>query len=160
MCAPRPETRGLRIAERTEIALPPDVLARYPGTYRLQPGFDLVITLENGQLISQATGQAKAPIFAEAENKFFLKAANAQIEFVSEGGARNGARVDARWDGDASGAAVKARLARTARPRRARSLRHGGRAALHTHGAQPGGQREGLVELEATGPFRRARIEP
>ena len=76
------------------------------------PGFDLVITLENGQLISQATGQAKAPIFAEAENKFFLKAANAQIEFVSEGGARDGARADAGWDGDASGAAVKARLAR------------------------------------------------
>lgn len=73
-------------AERTEIVLTADVLARYPGTYRLQPGFDLVITLENGQLMSQATGQAKAPLFAEAENKFFLKVAPAQIEFVSEGG--------------------------------------------------------------------------
>jgi hypothetical protein len=78
--------RAPRVAERAEIALPPDVLARYPATYRLQPGFDLVITLENGQLMSQATGQAKVPLFAEAENKFFLKAANAQIEFVGDGG--------------------------------------------------------------------------
>jgi hypothetical protein len=77
--------RAPRIAERTEIALPLDVLARYPGTYRLQPGFDLVITLENGQLVSQATGQAKAPLFAEAEDKFFLKVANAQLRFVREG---------------------------------------------------------------------------
>jgi CubicO group peptidase (beta-lactamase class C family) len=80
------ERRAPRIAERTEIALPPAVLSRYPGTYPLRPGFDLVITLENGQLMSQATNQAKAPLFAEAEDKFFLKAANAQIEFVTEGG--------------------------------------------------------------------------
>jgi CubicO group peptidase (beta-lactamase class C family) len=79
------ERRAPRAAERTEIAVAPDVLARYPGTYRVRPGFDLVVTLENGQLMSQATGQAKAPLFAEAENKFFLKAANAQIEFVGDG---------------------------------------------------------------------------
>jgi CubicO group peptidase (beta-lactamase class C family) len=79
------ERRAPRVAERTEIALPPAVLSRYTGTYRLQPGFDLVITFENGQLMSQATGQPKAPLFAEAENKFFLKAANAQIEFVRDG---------------------------------------------------------------------------
>jgi CubicO group peptidase (beta-lactamase class C family) len=80
------EMRGLRVAERTEIVLPPAALARYPGTYRLQPGLDLVITLENGQLVSQATGQAKAPLFAEAENRFFLKVANAQIVFIPDSG--------------------------------------------------------------------------
>jgi CubicO group peptidase (beta-lactamase class C family) len=80
------ERRAPRIAERTEVALPLAVLERYAGTYRLRPQFDLVITLENGQLMSQATGQAKAPLFAEAENKFFLKVANAQVEFVNEGG--------------------------------------------------------------------------
>jgi serine-type D-Ala-D-Ala carboxypeptidase/endopeptidase len=79
------QARAPRIAERTEIALSPAVLARYPGTYQLQPGFDLVITVENGQVMSQATGQAKVQIFAEAEDKFFLKAANAQLEFVREG---------------------------------------------------------------------------
>jgi len=80
------ERRGPRVAERTEVALPLAVLERYLGSYRLQPGVDLVITLESGQLMSQATGQGKAPLFAEAETKFFLKAANAQIEFVSDGG--------------------------------------------------------------------------
>ena len=79
------ETRGTRIEQRTEVALPLDVLERYPGTYALGAGANLVVTLENGQLMSQATGQAKVPLFAEAENKFFLKAANAQIEFVTEG---------------------------------------------------------------------------
>ena len=80
------ETRAPRIAERSEVALPLDVLERYPGTYQLAPQFALTITLENGQLMSQATGQGKAPLFAEAENKFFLKVANAQVEFVNEGG--------------------------------------------------------------------------
>jgi CubicO group peptidase (beta-lactamase class C family) len=80
------ERRAPRIVERAEVVLPAAVLARYPGTYRLQPGFDLVVTLENGQLVSQATGQAKAPLFAEAEDKFFLKVANAQVEFINEGG--------------------------------------------------------------------------
>jgi CubicO group peptidase (beta-lactamase class C family) len=80
------ERRAPRIAERTEIDVPLAVLERYPGTYQLRPGFDLVITIENGQLISQATGQGKAPLFAESENKFFLKVANAQIEFVSADG--------------------------------------------------------------------------
>ena len=82
------EMRGTRIEQRTEVALPLAVLERYPGTYELAPGRELVVTLENGQLMSQATGQAKAVLFAEAEDQFFLKAANAQIEFV-----RDGARV-------------------------------------------------------------------
>jgi hypothetical protein len=79
------ERRAPRMTERTEVVLPLAVLQRYPGTYRLRPGFDLVITLENGQLMSQATGQAKAPLFAESERKFFMKAANAQMQFVGEG---------------------------------------------------------------------------
>jgi CubicO group peptidase (beta-lactamase class C family) len=78
------QRRAPRVAERTAITLPLSVLQRYPGTYQLAPGFNLVITLEDGQLVSQATGQGKAPLFAEAEGKFFLKVANAQIEF--EGG--------------------------------------------------------------------------
>jgi CubicO group peptidase (beta-lactamase class C family) len=80
------EMRAPRAVERTEITVPADVLARYAGTYTLAPNFNLAITLENGQLMSQATGQAKAALYAETENKFFLKVAPAQIEFVSEAG--------------------------------------------------------------------------
>ena len=80
------ERRSPRVLERVAVELPLAVLQRYPGTYQIAPGFNLMITLENAQLVSQATGQGKVPLFAESEGKFFLKAANAQIEF--EGGER------------------------------------------------------------------------
>ena len=80
------QRRAPRLAERAAVTLPLAVLQRYPGTYQIAPGFNLMITLEDGQLVSQATGQGKAPLFAEGEGRFFLKVANAQIDF--EGGER------------------------------------------------------------------------
>jgi len=71
-------------SERKEITLPVAKLAGYVGTYELKPGFDLVVTLEGGQLMTQATGQAKLPMFAESETRFFLKAVDAQIEFSGD----------------------------------------------------------------------------
>jgi len=68
-------------SERKEITVPPKILADYVGSYELHPDFILVVTLENGQLMAQATGQPKFPIFAESETKFFLKVVDAQIEF-------------------------------------------------------------------------------
>lgn len=50
----------------------------------MRPGFDLVITLEGDQLVSQATGQGKIPLFAESETKFFPKVMDAEIEFVKD----------------------------------------------------------------------------
>ena len=72
------------VADRVEITLPQAVLERYVGTYELRRGFDLAITLEGGQLRSQATGQGAAPLFAETETKFFLKVVDAQIEFFRD----------------------------------------------------------------------------
>ena len=71
-----------KVAEHKEIAVPHKILAQYTGTYELQPGFDLVFTLEGDQLVSQATGQDKAPLFAESETKFFFKVVDAEIEFL------------------------------------------------------------------------------
>jgi len=73
-----------KVAERKEIQLSPEILAHYTGTYELRPGFDLVITLEGGQLISQATGQDKVPLYAESETKFFPKVMDAEIEFLKD----------------------------------------------------------------------------
>jgi CubicO group peptidase (beta-lactamase class C family) len=70
--------------ERKEITVSPKILAQYTGTYELQPGFDLVITLEGDQLISQATGQGKLPLFAESETRFFPKLIDAEIEFFKD----------------------------------------------------------------------------
>ncbi len=72
------------VAERKEIAVSPEILAQYTGTYEMRPGFDLVITLESGQLVSQATGQRKMPLFAESETKFFPKVMDAEIEFFKD----------------------------------------------------------------------------
>lgn len=72
------------VAERKEITVSPTILAQYTGTYELRSGFDLVVTLENGQLISQATGQGKLPLFAASETKFFPKVIDAEIEFIKD----------------------------------------------------------------------------
>jgi CubicO group peptidase (beta-lactamase class C family) len=73
-----------KVAEHKEITVSPKVLAQYTGTYELRPGFDMVITVEGGQLISQATGQGKLPLFAESETKFFPKLIDAEIEFLKD----------------------------------------------------------------------------
>jgi CubicO group peptidase (beta-lactamase class C family) len=72
------------VVERTAIILPKKTLELYVGSYELKPGFDLVITLEGDQLMSQATGQGKNPLFAETETEFFLKVVDAQIEFFKD----------------------------------------------------------------------------
>jgi CubicO group peptidase (beta-lactamase class C family) len=69
---------------RESISVDPKVLSTYTGTYELQPGFDLVVTVENGQLITQATGQGKVPIFAKSQTTFFPIVIDAEIEFASD----------------------------------------------------------------------------
>ena len=73
-----------KVVEHKEIAVSSTILAQYPGTYELRPGFDLVITLEGNQLVSQATGQGKIPLYAESETKFFPKVMDAEIEFLKD----------------------------------------------------------------------------
>jgi hypothetical protein len=68
-----------------EISLTRETLASYVGTYQIQPGVYMFITLEGGQLISQLTGQGKVPLFAEAEDKFYPKLYDAPLEFVKDG---------------------------------------------------------------------------
>lgn len=65
-----------------EIQLSEEVLQKYTGVYEIAPNFDIVFTLEDGKLMSQATGQEKIKIFAESQTKFFAKVIDAQIEFI------------------------------------------------------------------------------
>jgi CubicO group peptidase (beta-lactamase class C family) len=71
-------------SERKEVAVPAAVLAKYVGTYELMPGFSIAVTLENGQLMTQATNQPKFPLFAESDTKFFLKVVDAELEFFTD----------------------------------------------------------------------------
>jgi hypothetical protein len=69
--------------ERTEITVAEEVLQQYVGEYQMSPGTgDLTITLENGRLHVQPTGQSKVPLFAEREDAFFLRTVNVQIRFT------------------------------------------------------------------------------
>jgi CubicO group peptidase (beta-lactamase class C family) len=69
------------IEEKKEVSLTPEQMRPFVGEYEIQPGFSLKVTLENGHLMTQATGQAKFEIFPESPVKFFLKVVDAQLEF-------------------------------------------------------------------------------
>lgn len=72
--------------ERHEIQIDSAALDEYVGTYQLAPSFALVVTKEGNQLITQATGQGKTPIFAESKDTFFPKATPATVVFTRENG--------------------------------------------------------------------------
>ena len=64
-----------------EVVLPAGTLAEYPGSYPLAPTFVLTVTVENGAVFVQATGQEKFPVFATARDQFFYKIVEARISF-------------------------------------------------------------------------------
>jgi CubicO group peptidase (beta-lactamase class C family) len=79
----QPAPRGYRPpVERVEITVAPEILRAYVGEYQLAPQRSLTITLEDGRLQAQPTGQSKATLFAEAQDVFFLRVANAQVRFT------------------------------------------------------------------------------
>jgi CubicO group peptidase (beta-lactamase class C family) len=57
-------------------------LESYEGVYAITPQFAMTVTVEDGQLMVQATGQQKFEVYAETPTKFFLKAVDAQLTFV------------------------------------------------------------------------------
>lgn len=67
--------------EHVEAKVDPKLYDSYIGEYELRPGFTIKVTRENDRLYAQATAQPRFEIFPEADNKFFLKAVDAQIEF-------------------------------------------------------------------------------
>jgi CubicO group peptidase (beta-lactamase class C family) len=71
-------------AVRTEVKVDPAALARYVGTYQLDPNFNITFTLEGDQLMAQATNQPKFPVFPESQTKFFLKVVDAEVEFFTD----------------------------------------------------------------------------
>jgi hypothetical protein len=64
-----------------QLTLGEDVLSQYVGVYQLAPNVTMAITLENGTLFTQLTGQPKFALSAESETRFALTAIPAAIEF-------------------------------------------------------------------------------
>lgn len=81
--------RGLPLVEPPSIPrrieLPASVLRAYAGEYEYGPGASVVVTLENGRLFAQDTGDHRYPIFAETRTRFFYDVADAWITFVRDG---------------------------------------------------------------------------
>jgi CubicO group peptidase (beta-lactamase class C family) len=71
-------------AERSTVAVKPDILASYVGRYQIAPEFVLTVTLEDGKLMTQATGQGKLQVYPESETTFFLKVVDAQLTFARD----------------------------------------------------------------------------
>ncbi len=74
--------------DRPEIVVDPAILEAYVGVFELRPGFHLTISLENGKLMAQATGQPMIELHAESETEFFINEVDAQVTFVKGTGGR------------------------------------------------------------------------
>lgn len=89
-----PDPYGLKIAAlalgkpmpdvRKAIVIDPKIFDRYVGEFELRPGFIVKFFRQGDKFMTQATGQAAFEVFAESETKFFLKAVDAQVEFVKD----------------------------------------------------------------------------
>lgn len=68
------------------IVVPSDVLGRYAGTYPLSDTLAMVLTLEGGGLIAQATGASRHPLFPESTTRFFVQdSASADVAHLEFG---------------------------------------------------------------------------
>ena len=70
--------------ERQAVALTPDALRAYEGIYELAPNFALTLSVVDGKLMAQATGQQPLELSAESADAFFLSAMDAQITFTRD----------------------------------------------------------------------------
>ena len=80
-----PDYRDVHPKVRTVVKVDPSILAKYVGTYdrtEATPAVKVVVTLEDGRLMMQSTGQDKSALFAESENKFFLKGEDVEVRFL------------------------------------------------------------------------------
>ena len=67
-----------------EVKLSKEVLTKYVGSYAVNPTFSMYITIDNGKLAAQSTGQQKVIVLAHKENYFFAEDADGYLEFPKE----------------------------------------------------------------------------
>jgi hypothetical protein len=72
-------------AEPREVQLDANMLGDYPGRYQLAPGVVIEVTLKDGQVKAQLTGQEAVSIYPGAKDKFFYKIVDAQLDFERDG---------------------------------------------------------------------------
>lgn len=67
-----------------EVSVDPAVLAAYQGVYEMSPKFSLTIRADGGRLFVRGTGQPEFELFAESENRFFMRFVDAQGAFLRD----------------------------------------------------------------------------
>lgn len=79
-------TRALGILTGTQKEESIDVkgFAALAGDYELAPNFVITITVEDGRVMGQPTGQDKSELFPKSATEFFLKVVDAQVTFVKD----------------------------------------------------------------------------
>jgi CubicO group peptidase (beta-lactamase class C family) len=65
-----------------KVTVDQSVLASYEGVYELTPTFSLTIRAADGHLFVRGTGLSEFELFAESENRFFLRIVDAQSTFL------------------------------------------------------------------------------
>ena len=73
-----PKTAGVSVDQAT--------LNTYLGDFELQPGFNISVTTNNGQLFGQATGQPAFRLTPLSNTEFTVEGVDAKVEFVPNGG--------------------------------------------------------------------------
>ncbi len=68
-------------SDRVASEIDPADLAQYEGVFALAPTFKITMFVEDGKLMTQATGQGANELFQESEDFFFLKVVDAQVRF-------------------------------------------------------------------------------
>ena len=76
-----PDFAPREVPNPANISLSSDALHHYLGVYGMGPGVNMIITLENGQLVSQMTHQQRLPLTPLSANTFTPKVVEAQLEF-------------------------------------------------------------------------------
>jgi hypothetical protein len=69
------------VKPKLEIEVPIENLKKLEGKYEFSPEFFINVSLEKGVLYIQATNQRRFPVFAKSATEFFLKVADADLEF-------------------------------------------------------------------------------
>jgi CubicO group peptidase (beta-lactamase class C family) len=67
-----------------EIKVAPEVLSRYVGIYAMSPTVRMTITLVDGQLVSQMTGQGKVGLSPESDTMFTPQGIDAKVDFPKD----------------------------------------------------------------------------
>ncbi|MFD2366774.1 serine hydrolase [Pseudoduganella sp. GCM10020061] len=71
----------LAAAKRTTVQLDAATMEQYRGTYMLDIGLALEVTLEGGQLYGQAAGQERFPLLAAAKDELFYEDDGIEVAF-------------------------------------------------------------------------------